>query len=44
MIRKYKTPKMQTNLWHREEEPPNNHKTPEKTKKAKQPDLSFPSV
>ena len=28
MIRKYHNYKMQTNPWHREEEPNNNHETP----------------
>ena len=28
MIRKYHTHKLQTNQWHREEEPHNNHETP----------------
>ena len=27
-IRKYHNHKLQTNLWHREEEPHNNHETP----------------
>ena len=29
MIRKYHNHKLQTNPWHREEEPHNNHETPE---------------
>ena len=33
MIRKYHNHKLQTNLWHREEEPPNNHKTSERQRK-----------
>ena len=28
MIRKYHNPKLQTNPWHREEEPHNHHETP----------------
>ena len=28
MIRKYRNHKLQTNSWHREEEPHNNHETP----------------
>ena len=28
MIRKYHNHKLQTNPWHREEEPQNNHETP----------------
>ena len=34
MIRKYHNHKLQTNLWHREEEPHNNHETP--VRQAKQ--------
>ena len=33
MIRKYHNYKLQTNPWHREEEPHNNHETPKKKKK-----------
>ena len=33
MIRKYNNHKLQTKLWHRENEPHNNHETPEKTTK-----------
>ena len=42
MIRKYHNYKLQTNLWHREEEPHNNHETP--GKQAKQPALSSLSM
>ena len=28
MLRKYHNHKLQTNMWHREEEPHNNHETP----------------
>ena len=42
MIRKYHNHKLQTNLWHREEEPHNDHKTPgRQTKQSNQ--LSSPS-
>ena len=34
MIRKYHNYKLQTNLWHREEEPHNIHKTPGRQSKA----------
>ena len=41
MIRKYHNHKLQTNPWHREVEPHNNHKTPgRQTKQINQ--LSFP--
>ena len=41
MIRKYHNHKLQTNLWHHEEEPHNNHKTPgRQTKQSNQ--LSLP--
>ena len=30
MIRKYRNYKLQTHSWHREEEPQNNHETPER--------------
>ena len=41
MIRKYHNHKLQTNLWYREEEPHNNHKTPgRQTKQSNQ--LSLP--
>ena len=41
MIRKYHNHKLQTNPWHREEEPHNNHETPGKqTKQSNQ--LSLP--
>ena len=43
MIRKYHNHKLQTNLWHHEEEPHNNHETPGRQSKAKQPALSSPS-
>ena len=37
MIRKYHNHKLQTNLWHHEEEPHNNHETPERhTKQSNQ--------
>ena len=39
MIRKYHNHKLQTNPWHREEEPHNNHETP--TRQTKQSSL-FP--
>ena len=40
MIRKYHNHKLQTNPWHREEEPHKNHETPERqTKQSNQ--LSF---
>ena len=36
MIRKYHNHKLQTNPWHREEEPHNNHETPgRQTKQSK---------
>ena len=36
MIRKYQNHKLQTNLWHREEELHNNHDTPgRQTKQSK---------
>ena len=41
MIRKYHNHKLQTNPWHREEEPHNNHDTPgRQTKQSNQ--LSLP--
>ena len=41
MIRNYHNHKLQTNPWHREEEPHNNHKTPgRQTKQSNQ--LSLP--
>ena len=41
MIRKYHNKKLQANLWHREEEPHNNHETPgRQTKQSNQ--LSVP--
>ena len=41
MIRKYNNHKLQTNLWHREEEPHNTHETSRRqTKQSNQ--LSFP--
>ena len=41
MIRKTHDHKLQTNLWHREEEPQNNQETPERqTKQSNQ--LSLP--
>ena len=41
MIRKYHNRKLQTNQWHREEEPHNNHETPgRQTKQSNQ--LSLP--
>ena len=41
MIRKYHNHKLQTNPWHREEEPQNNHETPgRQTKQSNQ--LSLP--
>ena len=41
MIRKYHSHKPQTNQWHREEEPQNNHETPGRhTKQSNQ--LSLP--
>ena len=41
MIRKYHNSKLQTNPWHRKEEPHNNHETPERqTKPSNQ--LSLP--
>ena len=41
MIRKYHNNKLQTNPWHREEEPHNNHETPgRQTKQSNQ--LSLP--
>ena len=41
MIRKYHNHKLQTNLWHRKEEPHNNHETPgRQTKQSNQ--LSLP--
>ena len=41
MIKKYHNHKLQTNPWHREEEPHNNHKTPgRQTKQSNQ--LSLP--
>ena len=37
MIRKYHNHKLQTNHWHREEEPLNNHETPgRQTKQSNQ--------
>ena len=42
MIRKYHNHKLQKNPWHREEEPHNNHETPGRQDKAKQPALSLP--
>ena len=40
MIRKYHNHKLQTNPWHREEEPHNNHETPgRQTKQSNQPSL-----
>ena len=42
MIRKYHTHKLQTNPWHHEEEPHNNHETPGRQNKAKQPAMSSP--
>ena len=42
MIRKYHNHKLQTNLWHREEEPHNSHETPgRQTNQSNQ--LSFPN-
>ena len=41
MIRKYHNRKLQTDLWHRKEEPHNNHETPvRQTKQSNQ--LSLP--
>ena len=41
MVRKYHNHKLQTNPWHREEEPHNNHETPRRqTKQSNQ--LSLP--
>ena len=37
MIKKYHNHKLQTNLWHREEEPHNNHKTLGRQKKQPAP-------
>ena len=37
MIRKYHNHKLQTNPWHREEEPHNNHETPGRQSKATSP-------
>ena len=34
MIRKYHSHKLQTNPWHRKEEPHNNHETPGRQSKA----------
>ena len=43
MIRKYYNHKLQKSLWHREEEPHNNHETPRRqTKQSKQ--LSHPEM
>ena len=40
MIRKYHNHKLQTTLWHREEEPLNHHQTPERQiKQSNQPSL-----
>ena len=33
MIKKYQNHKLQTNLWHHEEEPHNNHETPGRQKR-----------
>ena len=41
MIRKYHNPKLQTNPWHHEEVPHNNHETPGRQTKQSNP-LSFP--
>ena len=41
MIRKYHTHKLQTNQWHREEEPYHNHETPRRQKKPSN-QLSLP--
>ena len=42
MIRKYHNPKMQTNQWHREEEPHNNHVTSgRQTKQSNQLPLPY---
>ena len=35
MIRKYHNHKLQTNLWHSDEEPHNNHKTPRRQTKQR---------
>ena len=42
MIRKYHNHKLQTNPWHREEEPHNNHETPEEDKQSKATSSLFP--
>ena len=43
MIKKYHNHKLQTNLWHREEEPQNNHETPgRQTKQSKATSSLFP--
>ena len=41
MIRKHLTHKLQTNLWHHEEEPHNNHETPGRQRKQSS-QLSLP--
>ena len=41
MIRKYHNHKLQTNPWHREEEPHSNHETPKRQTKQRNP-LSLP--
>ena len=42
MIRKYHNHKLQTNSWHREEEPHNSHETPgRQTKQSIQHTLPF---
>ena len=41
MIKKYHNHKLQTNPWHREEEPHNNHETPGRQTKQNN-HLSFP--
>ena len=41
MIRKYHNHKLQTNPWHREEEPQNNHETPGRQNFHKLADLIF---
>ena len=41
MIRKYHNHKLQTNPWHREEEPHNNHETPGRQNFRKLADLIF---
>ena len=45
MIRKYHNHKLQTNPWHREEEPHNNHEAPGRhTKQSNQLSLSLQNI